>query len=132
MPWNTPAVGKNWGIEVNLRNADGDIVYDEKRKPKKTKIKMADGFYADGTPQAFYFGPETERPGVFTGMAVILKERGHDITYTDHNGKLPLLTCESLPVVLAGLWMPTKKAWMESGPHGQAENILVIIRTQRV
>ncbi|KAJ7785137.1 hypothetical protein DFH07DRAFT_3854, partial [Mycena maculata] len=83
MSRNTPAVGKNWGIEVNLRNAAGEVVYDEKRKPKKTKIKMANGFFADGTPQDFYFGMETERPGVFKGMAVILKERGHDITYTD-------------------------------------------------
>jgi hypothetical protein len=80
--------------QVNLRNADGDVVYDEKRKPKKTKIKMTNGFFAGSNPQDFYFGPEPERTGVFKGMAVILKERGHDITYTNGNRQVKELAAQ--------------------------------------
>jgi hypothetical protein len=42
---------------------------------------MANGVFADGTPQEFYSGPISDRPGVFKGMAVILQEHGIDITY---------------------------------------------------
>jgi hypothetical protein len=94
MPKNTPAVGKNWGVEVNLRNAEGKIIYNEKAKPQKTKIKMANGFFADGTPQNFYFGPTSDRPGVFKGMAVILRERGINITYVNDRDQVKELKAQ--------------------------------------
>lgn len=80
--------------QVNLRDAEGRVLYDEHRKPKKTKIRMANGFFADGRPQEFYFGPASDRPGVFKGMAVILKERGHDLNYTDHKGRVKELNAQ--------------------------------------
>ena len=35
MPKNTPAVGKNWGVNVTERDPNGKIVYDTNGKPKK-------------------------------------------------------------------------------------------------
>lgn len=48
MPKNTPGLGKNWGIEVTERDAAGKIVYDTTGKPRKTKIRMANGTFANG------------------------------------------------------------------------------------
>ncbi|KAJ8595645.1 hypothetical protein M405DRAFT_806819 [Rhizopogon salebrosus TDB-379] len=41
---------------------------------------MADGRFADGTVQSFYFPEGHEHAGAFKGMAEILKERGFDGT----------------------------------------------------
>jgi transposase len=42
----------------------------------KIKVRMANGHFADGTPQPLYFPEGHERAGVFKGMATILQERG--------------------------------------------------------
>jgi hypothetical protein len=39
---------------------------------------MANGQFADGTPQEFYFPLGHPRAGVFKGMAIILEERGFE------------------------------------------------------
>src|SRR5882757_7929300 len=41
------------------------------------KIKMADGQFADGTPQPLYFPEGHPQAGIFKGMAKILEERGY-------------------------------------------------------
>ncbi|KAJ3968854.1 hypothetical protein EV361DRAFT_870518 [Lentinula raphanica] len=75
MPRNPPRDGKNWGVEVTVRDESGRVTYDNRGKPCKTKIKMAHGSFRDGTPQDFYFGANSETPGIFKGMALILEER---------------------------------------------------------
>ncbi|KAJ3716723.1 hypothetical protein DFJ43DRAFT_1134541 [Lentinula guzmanii] len=77
MPKFTPKEGTNWGVEVTLKAPDGSTVYDEKGKPKKTKIRMTNGKFADGTAQEFYFPAGHSCAGIFKGMAQILLERGH-------------------------------------------------------
>ncbi|KII87524.1 hypothetical protein PLICRDRAFT_112639 [Plicaturopsis crispa FD-325 SS-3] len=76
MPKYTPKVGTNWGVEVTVKDTNGQIVYGADGKPSKTKVRMADGKFADGSPQAFYFPLDHPRAGVFKGMATILEERG--------------------------------------------------------
>jgi len=44
----------------------------------KQMVRMADGQFADGTRQSFYFPPGHPRAGVFKGMAIILEERGFE------------------------------------------------------
>ncbi|KAE9403400.1 hypothetical protein BT96DRAFT_1080589 [Gymnopus androsaceus JB14] len=77
MPKFTPKVGMNWGIEVTMKRDDGTIVYDDKGKPKKTKIHMRNGKFANATIQEFYYPEGHERAGVFKGMAQILVEQGY-------------------------------------------------------
>lgn len=55
MPKNIPKPGTNWGIEVNKRGEDGKIVHGADGKPLKVKIKMGNGYFANGSPQEFYF-----------------------------------------------------------------------------
>jgi hypothetical protein len=51
MPKNTPKVGKNWGIEVSLRDPlTGKIVHKHDGMAKKTKIRMGDTRFRDGIP----------------------------------------------------------------------------------
>ncbi|OAX38434.1 hypothetical protein K503DRAFT_850003 [Rhizopogon vinicolor AM-OR11-026] len=64
-----PKRPKNWGVEMD--------VVDENGKPiKKVKVRMCDATFADGSPQSLYYPEGHELAGVFTGMAVILHERG--------------------------------------------------------
>ncbi|KAJ3896959.1 hypothetical protein F5879DRAFT_996902 [Lentinula edodes] len=79
MPKFTPKEGMNWGVEVTMKASDGSIVYDEKGKPRKMKIRMCNGKFLDGRTQEFYFPEGHPRDGIFKGMAQILRERG----YTD-------------------------------------------------
>jgi hypothetical protein len=83
MPKFTPKDGKNWGVEVKMMGEDEKPVHGPDGKILKTKIQMADGTFADGSAQSFYF-PDTHEtsPGVFKGMAVILAERGYQNTST--------------------------------------------------
>ena len=77
MPKFTPKPGTNWGIEVTKRGPDGKTEYGRDGKPLKVKIKMGHGYFANGTPQDFYFPDGHPRAGVFKGMVVILQERGY-------------------------------------------------------
>ncbi|KZV81302.1 hypothetical protein EXIGLDRAFT_686149 [Exidia glandulosa HHB12029] len=83
MPKGIPKAGTNWGVEVPMRDDEGGIVHAANGKPRKTKIRMRDAKFADGTAQPLYFPEGHPRAGIFKGMAVILEERGfafaHDL-----------------------------------------------------
>jgi len=70
MPKNIPKDG-NFLVEQNKVGPDGKVMYGTDRE----KVKMANGQFADGTEQEFYFPEGHERAGVFKGMVVILEER---------------------------------------------------------
>jgi len=55
MPKFTPKEGTNWGVKTNVIGADGKPVYGLDGKLLKTTVRMADGKFADGTPQEFYY-----------------------------------------------------------------------------
>ncbi|KAJ3884256.1 hypothetical protein GG344DRAFT_71483 [Lentinula edodes] len=95
MPKFTPKEGMNWGVEVTMKASDGSIVYDEKGKPRKMKIRMCNGKFSDGRTQEFYFPEGHPRAGIFKGMAQILRERG----YTDAHAlraECPKFKCDPL------------------------------------
>ena len=74
-PGNQP-----FGVERGVIGEDGKPVHGPNGKVLKEKIRMADGRFADGTVQPFYFPEGHEHAGAFKGMAEILKERGFDGT----------------------------------------------------
>ncbi|KAH9948611.1 hypothetical protein B0H21DRAFT_777826 [Amylocystis lapponica] len=76
MPRNVPKEGTNWLIEVSQIGDNGQPVYGPDRKPLKMKVRMGDGQFSNGEPQALYFPLGHLRAGVFKGMATILEERG--------------------------------------------------------
>lgn len=67
-----------FGVDRNMINADGKLVYHTDGKILKEHIKMSDGKLPNGNPQSFYFGPGDPRglEGNFKGMVNILQERG--------------------------------------------------------
>ena len=74
---NIPKPGTNWRVEVTKHNlATGKIQYKADGSPLKIKVRMADGYFTDGTLQTLYFPDSHPRAGVFKGMARILEERG--------------------------------------------------------
>ncbi|KAI1781774.1 hypothetical protein LXA43DRAFT_1105349 [Ganoderma leucocontextum] len=72
-----PTVPANpmFGVETTVLGDDSKPIYGPNGKPLKTKVRMQNATFADGTPQSLYFedGP---RAGVFKGMATLLEERG--------------------------------------------------------
>lgn len=76
MPKFMPKEGKNWGVKTNVIGADGKPVYGLDGKLLKTTVRMADGKFADGTPQEFYYPVGHPQESIFKGMSVILQERG--------------------------------------------------------
>ena len=78
MPKNTPKEGENWGVSAQVIGPDGKPVYGPDGKVLKQMVRMADGQFADGTCQGFYFPPGHPRAGIFKGMAIILEERGFE------------------------------------------------------
>ncbi|KAJ3924648.1 MAG: hypothetical protein NXY57DRAFT_907893 [Lentinula lateritia] len=95
MPKFTPKEGMNWGVKVTMKASDGSIVYDEKGKPRKMKIRMCNGKFLDGRTQEFYFPKGHPRAGIFKSMAQILRERG----YTDVHvlrAECPKFKCDPL------------------------------------
>ncbi|KAF9461006.1 hypothetical protein BDZ94DRAFT_1374217 [Collybia nuda] len=69
--------GTNFGVERLVIGENGKPVYTPDGKILKEKVNMANGKFADGTEQEFYF-PDNHptHPGLFKGMANILTERG--------------------------------------------------------
>ncbi|EIW62921.1 uncharacterized protein TRAVEDRAFT_115102 [Trametes versicolor FP-101664 SS1] len=65
-----------FGVETPLRGPDGKPVYGPDGKVLKTKIRMEDARFKDGSPQSLYFPAGHPREGVFKGMIIILQERG--------------------------------------------------------
>ncbi|KII89329.1 hypothetical protein PLICRDRAFT_110047 [Plicaturopsis crispa FD-325 SS-3] len=77
MPKGTSKYDKNWGVVVNLTDADGNLVHGTDGKVIKVKRNMRDGYHGPNRkPQAFYFPPDHDDAGCFKGMKVILEERG--------------------------------------------------------
>ncbi|KZT64015.1 hypothetical protein DAEQUDRAFT_733158 [Daedalea quercina L-15889] len=68
---------KKLAVLANVIGEDGKVVHGPDGKILKHKIRMGDGRFSDGCPQALYFPDGHERAGDFKGMAVILKERGY-------------------------------------------------------
>jgi hypothetical protein len=60
------------GVERGVIGDDGKPVYGPNGKVKQ-KIRIANGRFADGTVQSFYFLEGHEHAGTFKGMAEILK-----------------------------------------------------------
>ena len=67
---------QEWGVDMTVIADTGKAVYGPNGKVLKKKVRMADGYFSDGTPQLFYFPDDHEHAGKFKGMAHILKERG--------------------------------------------------------
>jgi hypothetical protein len=76
MPKGTSIPGKNWGVEVNMKDKQGKPIYGSDGKLRKKKIRMEDATFADGMKQSLYFEEGQPKAGLFKGMAVILWERG--------------------------------------------------------
>ena len=76
MPKFTSKPESNWLIEVNAVDANGRQIYTPNGKILKTKIRMEDATFADGTKQPLYFPLGHEKAGLFKGMQVIMEERG--------------------------------------------------------
>ncbi|GLB43911.1 hypothetical protein LshimejAT787_1500950 [Lyophyllum shimeji] len=70
----------NFGVLVNVLGPDGKPRRDEDGKYLKKKIPMRNGKFADGTVQEFYFPEGHPLAGLFKGMALILTERGYDVS----------------------------------------------------
>ncbi|CDO74688.1 hypothetical protein BN946_scf184960.g2 [Trametes cinnabarina] len=64
-----------FGVETPMRGENGKPVYGPDGKVLKTKIRMGDAQFRDGSLQPLYFPPEHPRAGVFKGMAILLEER---------------------------------------------------------
>ncbi|KAG2064344.1 hypothetical protein BDR04DRAFT_1130802 [Suillus decipiens] len=90
-----PKVGTNWGVEVTARNLAGKIIYGTDGKPSKTKIRMANGTFKDGSAQSLYFPEGHACRGVFKGMATILEECGYSNTSNIQAECKPNFTCKS-------------------------------------
>ncbi len=65
-----------FSVETPVRGPDGKPVYGPDGKVLKTKIRMEDARFKDGSPQSLYFPAGHPREGVFKGMTIILQERG--------------------------------------------------------
>ena len=76
MPKFIPAIGKNWGVEVNELDEDCNVVHGTNGKVLKMRVNMVNAKFADGCPQSLYWPADHARAGVFKGMATILQERG--------------------------------------------------------
>jgi hypothetical protein len=76
MPKFTSKPESNWLVEVNAVDANGKVIYTPDGKILKTKIRMQDTTFADGTKQSLYFPAGHKKEGPFKGMAVILQEHG--------------------------------------------------------
>ena len=75
-----PKEGTNWGVDVTAKDIAGKVIHGTDGKPLKTKIRMANGCFADGSPQEFYFPRGHPQDGMFKGMSIILEEQGYTNT----------------------------------------------------
>jgi hypothetical protein len=68
MPVKTPGKDKKTGIQKNFlvkrKMADGSEI----------QVRMQDGAFSDGTPQALYFPVGHPKAGLFKGMRTLIKE----------------------------------------------------------
>jgi hypothetical protein len=78
MPKGISKPDHNFGVEVAVVGVDGKPVHSPDGSVLKRKIPMANGRFADGREQLFYFPEGHEHAGLFKGMAVILEERGFE------------------------------------------------------
>ncbi|KIK96876.1 hypothetical protein PAXRUDRAFT_769013 [Paxillus rubicundulus Ve08.2h10] len=89
-----------WGVEINVKDVEGKLVYGAHGKPMKQKIPMGNGTFADGSPHKFCHPPGHKDAGFFKGMATILTEQGFDtlgLKAQCHNSKaFDCVTCRKL------------------------------------
>ncbi|KIM53833.1 hypothetical protein SCLCIDRAFT_17815 [Scleroderma citrinum Foug A] len=72
---------REWGVDVPVRDAGGQVVLGPNGKALTTKARIANGLFKDGTPQEFYWAEGHQHAGKFKGMAQILTERGFNVTH---------------------------------------------------
>ena len=72
--WSEGRRLKNWGVDVNVVDKGGKLVYTPSGEMKKMKVRMCDATFADGTPQSLYYPDGHKLAGVFKGMATIFHE----------------------------------------------------------
>ncbi|KAJ7741568.1 hypothetical protein DFH07DRAFT_964918 [Mycena maculata] len=77
------------------KNRDGYFSNEDILDQLAKAMDILEHDYPDDTGgKEFYYGPNTERPGVFKGMAVILRERGIDITYRNDQNQVKELNAQ--------------------------------------
>ena len=54
MPKFTPAMGKNWGVEVDKLDEDCNMVHGTNGKVLKMHVNMVNAKFVDGCPQSLY------------------------------------------------------------------------------
>ena len=68
----------NFGVNIMVKDSDGNIQYDQLGKPLMEKRRMKEATFPDGSPQSLYFDDNhSQYPGYFKGMTQILRERGY-------------------------------------------------------
>jgi hypothetical protein len=82
MPKFTPAMWKNWGVEIDGLDEDRNVVYRTNGKVLKLHVNMVNTKFADDCPQSLYRSKDHAYVGVFKGMAAILQECGFTNTLT--------------------------------------------------
>jgi hypothetical protein len=76
--WGTGRQLKNWGVDVNIIDANGKSVHRPDGAVLQHKVRMSPGKYTDGMLQSLYYDEGHEHAGVFKGMGVILEEHGFE------------------------------------------------------
>ena len=64
----------NFGVNIMVKDSDGNIQYDQLGKPLMEKRRMKEATFPDGSPQSLYFDDNhSQYPGYFKGMTQILR-----------------------------------------------------------
>ena len=79
MPKNPSKPETNFGVLINIVDHDGHPVHGPDGKILKQKVKMCNGRF-NNREQEFYFAEGHELAGLFKGMAVIITERGYNVS----------------------------------------------------
>jgi hypothetical protein len=74
-----PKTCKVWGVSAPMRNTEGKQIHGPNGKVSMHKICIANGFF-NGSPHEFYWPDGHQSAGLFKGMAIILEERGFDVS----------------------------------------------------
>jgi hypothetical protein len=79
MPRNPSKPETNFGVLTNVVSNDGQPLHGPNGKLLKQKVQMWNGQFNGGV-QELYFPEGHEKAGLFKGMAIILTERGYNVT----------------------------------------------------
>ncbi|OAX30639.1 hypothetical protein K503DRAFT_806952 [Rhizopogon vinicolor AM-OR11-026] len=72
--WGKGRRPKNWGVDVNVVDENGKLVYTPSGEIKRMKVRMCNATFTNDTPQSLYYPEGHKLAGIFKGMAVILHE----------------------------------------------------------